>query len=54
MGIAEIFRCRLAMWLDALKDHIDALAERVSPGWEVWERFDARERKRGAYDWMDQ
>jgi hypothetical protein len=54
MKISELFRCRLAMWLDGMKDRIDEIAERVSPEWEVWERYDGWARKRGHYDWMDE
>ena len=51
MTLIEIARCKFAMWLDAQKDRVDAIGEWVSPASEVWERFDARQRRLGKYDW---
>jgi len=53
MTWADLFRCRLSMWLDAQKDRIDAMAECVSPDSHVWEMYDEWARKRGHHDWMN-
>lgn len=48
-----LVRCKLAMWLDGLKDRIDSLAQRVGPnGYHGWEKWDAYAKRRGYHDWL--
>lgn len=51
MRLIDLFRCELAMRIDALKDRVDALGEWVSPHDYVWDQYDDWARKRGRYDW---
>lgn len=40
-----LMRCRLAMWLDGLKDRVDGIADFVDPGQDGWRKYEERERK---------
>lgn len=53
MKPTELARCKLAMWLDRWKDRIAAIAARVSPPSEVWERYDAWAKAHGHHDWIN-
>ncbi len=41
-----LVRCKLAMWLDGIKDRVDDLAERVAPdSYEGWRKYELWDKK---------